>query len=280
MSVALLLGIGAAFGGLAPILTDIAWWFTAFGVAAFVTLAIIGLRALVRWRWLPPVVGILVLIASLTFAFTPGLGLLGVIPTPQSLAGFVALINAGSVSIAGQGIPADPTTGIVFMLTIGAGLMVLLLDLVAQLGKRPALVGVPLLVVLAIPTFFVGGESDPFFFLVTAGAYLLVLYLGLGEVRTGGALGVGALAVVAALLLPLVLPPIAEPDDRDLEGGFAINVETFIDLGENLRRPNVSRVLTYSNPIGEPQYLMVSVISDFSGDSWGPALPRSASRTP
>ena len=280
MSVALLLGIGAAFGGLAPILTDVGWWFTAFGVAAFVTLAIIGLRALVRWLWLPPVVGFVVLVASLTFAFTPGLGYLGVIPSPESIMGFVALINAGAVSIGGQGIPADPTTGIVFMLTTGAGLLVLLLDLVAQLWKRPALVGLPLLAVLGIPTVLVGGESDPFFFLVTAAAYLFVLYLGLGEVRTGGALGVGAVAVLAALILPLVLPPIAEPEASDTQGGFAINVDTFIDLGDNLRRPNVSRVLTYSNPTDEPQYLTVSVISDFSGESWGPSAPAFRAQNP
>ena len=273
MSVAVLLGLATAFSGLMPIFDDPSWWFVSIGVAAFATITIMGVRALSRVRWLPPLLGLAVLVIALTFSFAPGRGYLGFIPSPDAFAVFSTLIADGSKSIADQAIPAEPVSGIVFMLTIGAGVLAIVLDFVAQIAKRPALVGIPMLGLLLVPTFFAGGVGDPFAFFLASGAYLGVLYLGLGEVRAGGALGVGATAVAAALIVPLLLPPIAPPEAAESRGGFAVGINAFITLGENLRRPNITRVLTYSNDQDVPQYLTVAVISDFTGTRWEPDEP-------
>jgi transglutaminase-like putative cysteine protease len=273
ISLGVLLGLGAALGGLNRALTDTNWWFAAMGVATLVTVTIIGLRAVVRFRWLPPVGGLVVLIVATTFSFAPGLGYLGIIPSPDSVAAFGRLITAGRQSIAEQAIPADATTGIVFLLTAATGLVAIGLDYLAQLARRPALVGIPLLVILLVPTFFGGGAGNPLSFVLTAGAYLLVLYLDLGEVRAGGALGVGATAVAAALIAPLLLPPITAPDPAGNGSGFVVGINSFISLGENLRRPRELEVLTYTNENQEPQYLTVSIIKNFSGTKWNPAAP-------
>lgn len=274
ISLAVLIGLGTAFGGLNRALTDSSWWFAAMGIATLVTVTVVGLRSLTRFRWLPPLGGFVVLIIGTTFTFAPGLGYLGFVPNADTMIAFGQLIAAGSTSIAEQAVPADPTSGIVFMLTIGAGLLALALDFLAQIAKRPALVGIPLLVILLIPTFFVGGEGNPLAFVQTAAAYLLVLYLDLGEVRVGGALGVGATGLAAALVVPLLLPPITPPAPPDNGTGFAVGINTFITLGDNLRRPNVTEVLQYSNENADPQYLSVSIISDFSGDTWEPEAPQ------
>ncbi len=273
MSVAVLLGLATSLGGLRPLFDDPGWWFVSIGVAALVTVTIIGVRALSRFRWLPPLLGLVVLLVALTFSFAPGRGYLGFIPSPDAFGVFSTLIADGSKSIADQAIPAEPVSGIVFMLTIGAGVLAIVLDVTAQIAKRPALVGIPMLGLLLVPTFFDGGVGDPFAFLVASGAYLAVLYLGLGEVRAGGALGVGAAAVAAALIVPLVLPPITPAESASSRGGFAVGINAFITLGENLRRSNVTRVLTYSNDEDIPQYLTVSIISDFSGTRWEPDEP-------
>ena len=273
ISVAVLLGLGAAFGGLNRALSDPGWWFVAMGVATLVTVAIVGLRALSRLRWLPPLAGFAVLVFAMTFVFAPGLGYIGFIPNVETVSAFGRLIAAGATSIGEQAIPAEPTSGIVFLLTGGAGLLAIALDFTAQIARRPALVGIPLLIVLLIPTFFIGGEGNPLAFVLTTAAYLLVLYLDLGEVRAGGALAVGATAVAAALVLPLLLPPISPPENPNDGSGFAVGINTFITLGDNLRQPNDTEVLTYSNDDNEPQYLTVSVINNFAGDSWNPASP-------
>ena len=273
MSVAVLLGLATAFGGLNPIFDDRAWWFVAVGVAALVTVTIMGVRALSRFRWLPPMLGLVVLVIALTFSFAPGRGYLGIIPSPDAFAVFSQLVRDGAKSIADQAIPATPVSGIVFMLTIGAGVLAIVLDFIAQIAKRPAIVGIPMLGLLMVPTFFAGGLGDPVAFCLAAGAYLLVLYLGLGEVRAGGAFGVGATAVAAALIVPLVLPPIVPAEQANSGAGFAVGINAFITLGDNLRQPNETRVLTYSNDDNVPQYLTVSIISDFSGTRWEPAEP-------
>ena len=273
MGFAVLFGLAAAIGGLGRALTDVGWWFIAIGVATLVTVTILGVRSLVRMRWLPPLAGFAVLILATTFSFAPGLGFLGFIPNVDSIAAFGRLVTAGFGSIADQAVPAQPTSGIVFLLTIGAGVLAIALDFTAQILRRPALVGIPLVVVLLVPTFFIGGEGNPLAFVLTAGAYLLVLYLDLGEVRAGGALGVGATAVAAALIVPLMLPPITPPDAPQNGTGFAVGINSFITLGDNLRRPNVTEVLTYSNEFEDPQYLTVSIIQNFNGTRWNPAAP-------
>ncbi len=73
--------------------------------------------------------------------------------------------------------------------------------------------------------------------------------------------------------MPLVLPPISPPQPPDNGTGFAIGINTFINLGDNLRRPKETEVLTYSNENHEPQYLTVSIIKNFSGTKWNPAAP-------
>ena len=273
MSVAVLLCLATAFGGLNPVFSDSSWMFAVVGVAALVTVTMIGVRALTRFRWLPPLAGFVVLLIAVTFSFAPGQGYLGFIPSPDALGAFAELVAAGMKSIADQAIPADAVTGIVFMLAVGAGVLAIVLDFLAQIAKRPALVGIPMLAVLLVPTFIPGGSGDPFSFFLAAAAYLAVLYLGLGEVRAGGAVGVGATAVAAALIVPLLLPPITPPEPTAANGGFAVDINAFITLGDNLRRPNVTRVLTYSNDQDVPQYLTVSVISDFTGTRWEPSPP-------
>ena len=273
MSVAVLLCLATSLGGLNPVLDDPTWQLVAVGVAAFVTVAIMGVRALSRFRWLPPLVGIAVLLIALSFSFAPGQGYLGFIPSPDVFSTFGRLVEAGTTSIGEQSIPADPVTGIVFMLTVAAGVLAILLDLIAQVAKRSALVGIPMLGILLVPTMLPGGEGDPFAFCLAAASYLLVLYLGLGEVRPSGAFGVGAVAVAAALIIPLLLPPISPQEPENSQGGFAVGINSFITLGDNLRRPNESRVLTYSNDGDVPQYLGVSVISNFNGATWEPKVP-------
>lgn len=273
MSLALFFGLASAMGGLGAAFTEASWWFVAVGVAALVTVALAIVRAYTRYAFLLPIAGVVVTLICLTFSFAPTFALIGFIPTFDVFRVFGELAADGLTSIADQSIPADPVPGIVFLVTIGSATLAMLLDYIAFLLKRPALVGAALLGVILVPTFFSSGQYDPIFFFLTAIAYLLILYIGLGEVRTGGAIGVGAAGLAVALILPLLLPPVAEVDQEEGGPGFAVGVNAFITLGDNLRNRGDARVLTYTTTSSRGVYLTVSVIDSFNGERWGPSVP-------
>jgi transglutaminase-like putative cysteine protease len=273
MSLALFFGLASAMGGLGAAFTEASWWFVAVGVGALVTLSLAIVRAYSRFRILVPLTGIVVGLVCLTFSFAPSFAFVGFIPTFDVFRVFGELALDGVESIADQSIPAEPVTSIVFLVTVGSAVLAMLLDFIAFVAKRPAIVGVVLLAVIMVPAFFASGKYDPFFFFLTAIAYLLVLYIGLGEARMGGAIGVAASGLAVALILPLVLPPVAPADELENRPGFAVGVSAFITLGENLRRSGDSTVLTYTTDATRGVYLTVSVIDNFNGNKWGPSLP-------
>lgn len=274
LNLAIVLALGFAFSGLNAIFTEPSWWFVVAGFIGAVTFAVAAVRTLTRWWGWPSIAGVVVLLICLTFSFAPTQSLLGFIPTADVMVKFTELVADGFASISNQGVPADATTGIVFLLAAGAGLLTIVTDAIAITAKRPALVGIPLVVLLAVPTIFEPSEADPWIFFLTAAAYLLLLYLGIGEARTGGAVGVAAAALVVALVVPIVAPTVTPDQDEASNGtGFTIGINTFIALGENLRRPNPSRVLEYTTTSTDGQYLTVSSIDNFSGSQWKPAGP-------
>jgi len=274
LSVAVALALWAAFGSLTPIFVEPSWWFVVAGTIGIVTFAIAAVRSLTRWPGWPPVAGLVILILGLTFSFASAQSLIGFVPTLDVLGRFAELVGDGFLSISNQGVPAEATDGIVFLLASGAGVLTIAVDAVAIIAKRPALVGVPLVVLLAVPTIFDRSQADPWAFVLTSAAYLLLLYLSIGEARTGGALGVGAAALAVALIIPVVAPTSTPEVDQNSNGtGFTIGINTFIALGDNLRRPNPSRVLTYTTNSSDGQYLTVSSIDNFTGSQWKPVAP-------
>jgi hypothetical protein len=272
--VALMLALAAALVSLSVVFTTASWWLPAMVFAVLTTVAIGVMRPRTRFTWLPTLAGILALLVLATFSFAPSVAYLRFIPNFDVFVRFNRLAELGGESIAGQAIPAEPTEGILFILVVGAGLLAVVLDLIAIVAARPALTGIPLLALLITPTIMDPSLGTPFYFLLTAIAYLIVLYVGLGEVRTGGAVAVGAAALAAALIVPVLLPPPTAPEiDTGGTGGFAVGINAFITLGDNLRRDQVRRVMTYRTDTGGDEYLTVSVIRDFNGPQWGPSAP-------
>jgi transglutaminase-like putative cysteine protease len=273
ISLVLVFTLAAALGGIMPLLRDSSWWAVAITVAAVVTVAISVARALTRWWFWGPLAGVLALLIVLTFFYAPESALAAFLPTPDVFVAFNRLVLDGFDSIATQGVPAKLTEGITFLLAAGTGVTAIVLDGFAFVVRRPALVGIPLLALLSIGSIVDPGSFNPFFAVTTALGYLLVLYLAIGERRLSGAAAVGAAGIVAALVLPLALPPIVTPENTRDGSGFVVGVNTFVSLGQDLRRPNVTRVLTYNTDSGFGQYLTMSVIDDFTGTEWTPSEP-------
>ena len=268
-SVLLFLALAIALAGLSVLLTGVVWWLSAAAAGGAVLGAAAVARLLVRRRSLGTLVALVVGVAAITVMFASDTAALGVIPTADSLERFRELTALGISSINEQASPAVATPGILFIVAWTAAALALVLDAVANWWRAPALAGVPLLVLLTVPSIVDVDFANPVYFVLVAAVYLLLLRPRLRRIQSGVALGVGVVAVGIALLAPVVLPPVSfETTGRS--GNVATGVNPIISLGDDLRRGTPTTALTYTNSEGSGQYLRLTTLEEFSGREWEP----------
>ena len=255
--------------GLHVILSGIAWAFQ----LSLVGLLVLGVSALVRRfsrvLWLPTAIAAVVFLAAMTAFFAPQTAILAVVPTPDTLSAFSTLITQANLSISGQSLPATADTGITFLLCFGVAGIALAADVLAILLRAPALAGVPFIVLLAVPSVVEPGSTDPFVFVLAVVVYLMLLRVGAPRRQGRLSLAVGAAAVVLALVVPAVLPPI-DSSGTTQSGGFGTGVNPVLSLGDDLRRSAARDVLSYSTTSGNAHYLRLVSVENFRGTNWKP----------
>ena len=271
VSLAILLALAAAIASLHVLFDAQAWWLVVMIVVTLVLGVAAGTRYLTPRRFVPTAASVVALVVVMTLLFAPGSAILGVIPYGATLERFGELVQAANDSIFRQGVPADAVAPLVFVLAAGLGLIAILADFVAIPGRRPALVGLLLLGVLAIPVFTRRDIADPVWFAITAGAYLLLLMAGRPGSRAGLAITLGVTAIVGALIAPNILPAI-DGTVPNTAPGLSTGVNPILRLGEDLRQQSGRRVITYSTDTGTPHYLRLVTLEDFTGDEWAPTL--------
>lgn len=274
ISLALLFCLAVVISGLHTVLQGLGWWFS----LCLLVLAILGgaaaARAASRKRWLPTLVGVIVLMGALTVFFAARTAFLFLIPTFDTWEQFGDLVHAGSLSISGQSVPAEVTLGIMFLLCVGIGSIAIVADLIAATWHWPAVAGIPLLVVLAVPASIGLDLSDGFTFALAAVAYLVLLRAGQPLRQTSRSIALGASAVALALILPLALPPV-EVSEATPEGfsGYVAGVNPVLNLGADLRRDLPRTVLTYNTQSGSAHYLRLVSLQNFTAETWEPDPP-------
>ena len=274
LTLGLMLSLGIVAGGFGGVLSEFEWWFVVFAVTAVVLAAAAVARSFSRRPWLPTVAALVAAVVTPTLFFAADASLLGLVPTLDTLDRFQALIAAGTDSIAVQNVPASPTTGIVFLLTIGFAAVAVLVDTLTFVSRWPALVGLALLALLIVPSSIDPSLADPFFYILTAGSYLLFLYIASDRKQGGTALAVGAISVVGSLVLSALLPAVVADDAQPARtAGYATGINPMVNLGEDLRRPNPVTAFTYETTAKTEQYFTLSVLDDFSRDIWEADVP-------
>jgi transglutaminase-like putative cysteine protease len=269
-SLILAAGMLVILAGLHTILIGVGWYIE-FALVGLLVLAGSAVTRLVTpRRWLPPLVSIVVFVVVITAVFAPTTALIGVIPTGDTVAAFQELLRLAGHSIDVQFLPAVADTGISFVACLGVGGIALVSDVAAIVLRSPALAGLPLLVLLAVPVYVDPGSSDPIVFVLAVIVYLLLLRVGGGRGQVRLSLGLGAIVVVLALLLPLALPSIADRTKTPSAGDFGTGINPVLSLGNDLRQSANRTVLTYDSSSGAAQYLRLTTIDDFSGSNWAP----------
>jgi transglutaminase-like putative cysteine protease len=263
--------IAVAAASYHSLLADFSWWVFAVGATGIIFGALAVARRLWRADWIGSLVGIAVAIFVLVLFFAPTTAILGIIPTFDTFEALGELANAGSESIATQGIPATPTPGIVFLLTAGFAVIALLLDVLTFTVRRPALTGIPLLLLIAVPSLIDTTIREPIFFVLVAVAYFaLILSLGSRRQRSV-AIAISASAIVGSLVLSVLLPPVLSDENVNIRAnGYTTGLNPFINLGQDLRRSDPITAIDYTTTSDKDEYFTLTVLKDFTGDAWEP----------
>ena len=273
----LAVAFAASIGGLQVLLIGGEWYAPVLALALLPLLLAAVARASGVPLWVPPVVSLVGVVAALTAFFAPLTGYLLVIPSAETGAEFGELLAIAGRSIESQSVPANPNLPIVFVLAIGVAGAAILADLLANGWRAPALAGAPLVVILAAPGFIAAGLSDPLPFVIAAICYLAMLRVGSPPDQKRLSVAIGAVALLAALVLPTVLPPVA-PQGGEGGPGVAAGVNPVLSLGEDLRQTQEVTVLEYSTRSEGPEYLRLTTVDDFEGADWAPSRAQPGER--
>lgn len=245
---------------------------------------------------LVPLTGLVSLTMILTWIFAFDTAFLGVIPTAGSAARAASLLADAQTVVISQVIPVVPEQGVVFIACLAVGLVTVLVDTLAATLRMPAASGLGLFTILLVPGIIKPQSVGTAGFLAAALGFLLVLAAGAwqervdaqaGRSRPSGsqaaaAAGIGAGAVIAALLLPLAIPGFSSgafPQGARIDffaGTTGLN--PVVTLGNDLRQPSATGRITYATDSTRPLYLRSTTLEDFSGSRWAPDTRSDARR--
>jgi len=294
-------------------LFDTGGWFWN-GVGAVIVVAVVG--AATRRRAIPAVLCFLAAVGGLflylNVVFAGRQSWAGLVPTGASLHHLQLLLKQAMTETSKYAPPVPARPGIVLLTVAGIGFVAVLTDVLAVRLHRPAIAGLPLLVLFCVPLTTdarpgaVGGTL-----VFCAG---IVGYLGLlsadgrnrlrlwgrlihpwqddadsrgPDVRPLAAAGrrIGSAAVVLALALPLLIPGLkahrlfSGDGSGKGNGPSAHGRITFpqpLDLlNTDLHETHPVPVLTYRTPDSSPPYLQVYVLGNLSTNAWTMAPPTS-----
>jgi transglutaminase-like putative cysteine protease len=285
-----------------PLLANAIWFWE--GVAAAIVVAAAGtltrLRPLPAAACLAAALAVLLLYLNMVFAGTQSFARL--VPTRSSLHHLWVLAGKGLASVHRYAPPVPAGHGILLLATAGIGVIAVATDLVAVRLRRPALAGLPLLVLFCVPLSTSappGPVGTVLVFGLAVSGYLALLAAdgrervrlwgrlvsvwqsgrteGMPETRKLAAAGrrIGFAAAALALFVPLLLP--GRPAHRLLgsgsgagtgPGGTVALPDPLAVLNQQLHESRARTVLTYRTADPSPPYLQVYVLGQLSDNAW------------
>jgi hypothetical protein len=294
----------AASLSLYPLVSGWLWFWEGVGAIAVAALA----GALTRLRVLPwvvcAVIGLVAQVLYLNVLLSSAHSAGRLLPTAASLRHLWRLAQLGLDDTARFAPPAQATAGILLLTAGGIGVAAVATDLLAVRLHRPAVAGLPLLVLFCVPltasvhqsvfgamTVFILGMAGYLAMLAVDGRERLRLWGRLVTVwhrgqdaavaQRGGpntkelaAAGrrIGVAAVVIALFVPLMVPGLRDHKLFSGGGGSGRDLvalpNPLVQMNSQLRQKVPVHVLTYQTTDPSPQYLQVYVLSNLTTNTW------------
>lgn len=245
-------------------------------------------RAGVRRFW-EPVAGVLALAEYVCIAFAGPTLVLGLLPTGATFTSLVDTGAAGLLDAQELAAPVPARAGLVLLAVLGVGTVSVLVDALAVTFRRPAVAGLPLLLLFAVPAVILSDGLGWWPFVLAAVGWLSLLHSGSkdttsrwGSPRRGPSHGVvasdpglgrvgrriGAAALGVAVVVPALIPGL---DGRLYDGGFGVGgaggaasttmYNPILELGGQLRLPEPGRLLmTYQTDDASADYLRLTTL--------------------
>jgi hypothetical protein len=305
LTVAAAVATAAASLSLYPLVSGWLWFWEGAGAVAVIALA----GALVRLRVVPwvlsAVAGLVALLLYLNVLFASAQSLGRLIPTVTSLRHLWRLGRFGLDETARFAPPAPAGQAILLLTVAGIGAAAVATDLIAVRLHRPAVAGLPLLVLFCVPlttslhqsvfgamTVFGLGMAGYLGMLAVDARDRLRLWgrlvtvwhrgqdpavaqRGTPNTRELAAAGrrIGVAAVVIALFIPLLVPGLRDHKLFSGSGGggkeeLVTLPDPLVQMNMELQRKTPAHVLTYRTTDPDPQYLQVYVLSNLSSRTW------------
>jgi transglutaminase-like putative cysteine protease len=288
-----------------PLLNGGTWFWG--GIGLVIVVAAVG--AATRRRAIPVILCFLAAVGAeflyLNAVFASRQSWAGLVPTGASLHHLQLLLHQAMVETSKDAPPVPPRPGIVLLTVAGIGLVAILTDVLAVRLHRPALAGLPLLVLFCVPLttdaragavggtlVFCAGMVGYLGLLSADGRHRLRLWGRLihpwqddadsqgPDVRPLAAAGrrIGSAAVVLALALPLLVPGLKAhrlfPGEGTAKGSGGsshgrISFPKPLDLlNTDLREIHAVPVLSYHTTDGTPPYLQLYVLNTLTTNAW------------
>ncbi|HEX5740071.1 MAG TPA: DUF3488 and transglutaminase-like domain-containing protein [Pilimelia sp.] len=222
-----------------------------------------------------------------TVLFPSGGELLRVIPTAGTLRHFRALAGEAPAAVQNHAVPAPDAAPLLFLVAAGVGLIAVLVDLAVVAARRPALAGLPMLAVYAVPVAILADGAPVLPFALGAVGFLWLLVAdSLVRVRQFGrrfsgdgraieswapsplsaaARRLGVVGVALAAALPLAFPTFEasalQPGGAGVGAGRGQGraVDVLADLSGRLTQPDMQEMVHVTTSDPKPQYLRFAV---------------------
>jgi transglutaminase-like putative cysteine protease len=281
---------------LSPVFVDGGWFGTTLLVVLAVTAAGAVALALRAWLFLVPIVQAVVLFCVLTARFTTGAPL-GFFPSPYALGELRTVLSTGMHDVDIYAPPVPVHDGIVALTALGLGCVAIFVFVLNVAMRLPVLAGVALLSVYVVPSFVLDDGSPWWSFVAVAVGWMVLLVSDervdvvawgrmlrrndgpVGSPLAGtssGALRLGALGLVIAVAVPILVPALTDAvlarHDTGIGGngkGSSAGSET-IDASASLKRDLTTDadkvLLTYTG--SAPTYLRMAVITSYNDEVW------------
>ncbi len=282
-------------------LFDSGSWFGATFVTVVVVIAVGGVATWVRLPlFLVPIVQALALFSILVARFGTDAPL-GFVPTLDAMAGLREILSTGMGEIDRFAPPVPYSTGVSAVTAIGLGCVAIVVFVLQVNLRMPVIAGLALIAVYVVPSFVLDDGAPWWAFAAVAVAWMVLLISDerVGLVSWGrllrrseggaassalsglssAALRLGALAIVAAVALPILVPSLADAVLGRHNTGFgsatgsgdnpgSVGLDPFVSLRRDLlQQPDVV-VFRYTTDTASPSYLRVVVLEQYQDEKW------------
>jgi transglutaminase-like putative cysteine protease len=276
-------------------------WLVPAGAAVLVV-ALLG--QLSRWLALPrlaaPLLQVVGLAFLLTHWFAHASAWWGVFPSREAAARIGTLLGRGVRDSGVLVAPVDQRPALVLLAVGGVALVALLVDALAVGLERPALAGLPLLALYAVPVAVVPHGVPWVPFALGAAGFLVLLaaesaargrrwgrlaetgpqpVLGRRDTAAGPpthpALRLGAVALGVAVIVPALVPGVSGGMLHKLGhgvgtggGGTLTTTNPLVSVAADLSDPGSRPVLTYRTDDPSPNYLRLTALDQVTNLAW------------